>query len=114
MCHAKDAGGLGLRDLGAFNTALTTKQCWRIVTNPDSFAVTVLKGKYFPRKDIWEAKVPQNASYTWRSLLSAREYLKEGFMWVVGNGRKVKFWKDTWLKALSEGRVWLIHRMMLS
>lgn len=106
MCHSKEAGGLGLRDLGAFNTALLAKQYWRIVTNPESFVATILKGKYFPRTEFWEAKVPQNASYTWHSIISARELLKEGSRWVVGNGRKVKFWKDPWLKALPRGRVW--------
>lgn len=47
-----------MRDFGAFNTALLAKQFWRLATEPNSFAATVLKGKYFPRLDIWEAIVP--------------------------------------------------------
>ena len=35
--------------------------------------------------------------------MSARELLKAGARWVVGNGRKVKFWQDAWLKNLPGG-----------
>lgn len=105
MCSSKDKGGLGMRDFSAFNNALLAKQCWRLATNPTSFAATVLRGKYFLRTDIWEEKIPQQASFTWRSIMSARELVKEGSRWVVGNGRKVKFWKDAWVKDLPGGRI---------
>lgn len=52
MSRPKDKGGLGLRDLSAFNLALLAKQCWCLLSNPNSFAAIVLKGKYFPRTSL--------------------------------------------------------------
>lgn len=94
-----------MRDLEAFNTDLLAKQCWRLISNPTSLAATVLKGKYFPRTSLWEAKVPQNASYTWRSVLSARSLLERGSRWIVGNGHNIRFWKDAWVPNIPGGRV---------
>lgn len=91
LCVAKEAGGVGLRDLSAFNVALLAKQCWRLVNNPSSLAARVLKGKYFPRSSLWEATIPPTASYTWRSILSARELLQHGSKWVIGDGHCVRF-----------------------
>lgn len=106
LCLSKEMGGLGLRDMKAFNTALLAKQCWRILQNPESLAATVLKGKYFPRSNFWEAKAPSNASYTWKSILSARETLEEGVRWVIGDGRRVKFWGDKWIPDLLGGKLY--------
>lgn len=105
LCNSKDSGGVGMRDLGAFNLALLAKQCWQLVDNPLSFAATVLRGKYFPRSTFWEASIPPNTSYTWRSIMSARELLKEGSRWILGDGRTVRFWKDSWLEGLPGGRI---------
>lgn len=37
LCKPKWDGGLGFRDLYAFNLALLAKQAWRLVRSPDSF-----------------------------------------------------------------------------
>jgi hypothetical protein len=42
------SGGLGFRDLECFIKALLVKQCWRLIQNLDSFAVKMLKVKYYP------------------------------------------------------------------
>lgn len=76
MCHSKEEGGVGLRDLCTFNMALLAKQIWRLATKPQSFAAMVLKGKYYPRTTVWEAKAPPTASYTWRSIMAAREIVQ--------------------------------------
>lgn len=100
---SKENGGLGLRDLSAFNDALLAKQFWRLETNPKSFAATVLRGKYHPRQTVWEATTPQNSSFTWRSIMSAKNLVREGARWVVGDGRSTHFWKDAWLSNLPGG-----------
>ena len=105
MCLSKEKGGIGFRNLSAFNDALLAKQCWRMVTNPDSFAARVIKGKYFPRSSFWDATVPPNSSYTWRSIMGARSLLEHGTRWIVGRGTSVRFWKDKWIPNLPGGRI---------
>lgn len=73
MCRSKMEGGLGFRKLQAFNTALLGKQLWRMHSDPHSLVARVLKAKYFPHGDITSAPLGSNPSFTWRSLLSARE-----------------------------------------
>ncbi|KAL0006736.1 hypothetical protein SO802_008238 [Lithocarpus litseifolius] len=49
LCTSKAEGGMGFRDLKAFNLALLTKQGWRIMENPNSLVHRVYKAKYFAK-----------------------------------------------------------------
>lgn len=105
MCLAKDDGGIGMRNLSAFNDALLAKQAWRLVSNSNSFDASILKGKYFHRTSFWDANTPPDASYTWKSIMSARELLLHESRWIIGDGRSVRFWKDKWVPGLPGGRI---------
>ncbi|KAK4399546.1 putative mitochondrial protein [Sesamum angolense] len=48
LCKSKVQGGLGFRDLQAFNLAMLSKQLWRIISKPDSLLCRVLRARYFP------------------------------------------------------------------
>ena len=78
MCKPKYLGGLGFRNLQAFNLALLAKQAQRILTNPHSLAARILKAKYFPYCDVLNASLGSNPSYTWRSIYNSLEILKRG------------------------------------
>jgi hypothetical protein len=97
MSKAKEAGGLGFRDLHIFNLAMLARQCWRFVQCPDSLCATVLKAKYFPHSSILEARAEPGMSYTWRSILRGMEILKEGIVWRIGDGENIKVWADPWI-----------------
>lgn len=100
LCEPKSNGGLGMRDMVAFNKALLAKQCWRIMTSPNSLMVRILKKKYFPNCDFMSASNSSPSSYTWRSILAARDILKRGVRWVVGNGESIDIWKDPWVPTV--------------
>ncbi|KAL0298304.1 UNVERIFIED_CONTAM: putative mitochondrial protein [Sesamum radiatum] len=74
LCSSKLDGGLGFLNLEAFNLALLAKQLWRLLTWPDCLVSKVLKAKYFPRNHLFDAKVGTRPSYTWRSIIAAREF----------------------------------------
>lgn len=59
----KKAGGMGFRDLRAFNLAMLAKQCWRMVQGNDSLLYKYFKARYFPRSNLLEAKESPNCLY---------------------------------------------------
>lgn len=63
MCKSKLYGGMGFRNLQAFNLALLAKQGWRILTNPTSLVAKVYKAKYFPFEDVLNSRIGSNPSY---------------------------------------------------
>jgi hypothetical protein len=97
MSAPKRRGGMGFRNFSAFNQALLAKQAWRILTNPTSLCSRVLAARYFKKKGILTAECPKSASFTFRSILHGRDLLKEGTIWRIGNGSKVKVWEDNWI-----------------
>ena len=97
MCTPKAEGGMGFKDLKAFNLALLAKQGWRISQDTYSLAHRVLKAKYFPDSSFLEAQLGKNPSYTWRSLVAAIGVLKRGLRWNIGNGQRVRIWADKWV-----------------
>jgi hypothetical protein len=69
MCLPKDKGGMGFRDLHTFNTAMLTKQCWRLLEEPDSLCARILHAKYYPDGNLLRAKLKSGSSFTWQSVL---------------------------------------------
>ena len=88
MCKSKLQGGMGFRDLQAFNLTMLAKQDWRILTNPDSLVARVYKARYFPHDDILNSKKGYSPSYAWRSIHNSLEVIRKGTIWRVGNGVK--------------------------
>ncbi|OMO52067.1 reverse transcriptase [Corchorus capsularis] len=96
ICVSKLDGGLGFRDFEAFNLALLSKQCWRLIHNPDSLCSRILRAKYFPQGDFFKASLGHNPSFIWRSLLEGRKVIRAGSRWRIGSGN-IDFWSGNWL-----------------
>ena len=105
MCQPKSLGGLGFRNLHAFNLALLAKQVWRMFSSPSSLAARILKAKYFPFGDILNASLGSSPSYAWRSIFQSIEVIKSGTRWRVGNGRLIHIWEDKWLPTPSTFKI---------
>ncbi|XP_075654672.1 uncharacterized protein LOC142624806 [Castanea sativa] len=90
----KKEGGMGFRDLRAFNLALLVKQGWQIQQNPRSMVHRVVKAKYFGGSSFKDAQMGNRPSYVWRSIMAAKEIVKQGSRWVIGNGKRVHIWED--------------------
>ncbi|XP_059451054.1 uncharacterized protein LOC132181841 [Corylus avellana] len=97
MGLSKKRGGMGFRDFTCFNTALLAKQCWRIWKVPDSFVAKILKAKYFQESSILEAPLGRKPSFAWQSIHSSCGLLREGLIWKVGCGEKIRIWHDRWI-----------------
>ena len=71
LCIPKADRGLGFKKLKEFNLALLAKQGWRLQQRHDFLVYRVLKSKYFPNCEFYQASLGSNPSYTWRSIMVA-------------------------------------------
>ena len=84
---------------------MLAKQAWRILSNPSSFVIRILKSKYFPNGDVLNAKLGSLPSYSWRSIHGSLEVIRRGSRWRVGNGKLIHIWEDRWLPTPSTYKV---------
>lgn len=89
LARPKKQGGLGFRMLHAFNLALLEKQWWRLTTNDNDLASKVFKACYYKNTSLVSAKLDFRPSFTWRSILRARDTFIDTCIWRVGNGEKI-------------------------
>ena len=78
---------------------MLARQAWRLIQSPESLCVRLLRAKYWPTGDLFAAKEGPGISYTWRSLLRGLNALRNGLIWRVGNGEKIRIWDDPWIPA---------------
>ena len=103
LCLPKNNGGLGFKDIVNFNLALLGKQVWRLLHNTDSLLYKIFKSKYFPSCSILDDEVKIKGSYAWQGILNARQVVRLGARWWIGNGESVIIRKDKWLPTPHAG-----------
>lgn len=79
--------------------ALLGKQCWNLLTNPGALVSRLLKARYYPHCSLFEADRKGGSSYTWSSLWEAKESMKPGVRWVLGDGNSISIYGDKWLRG---------------
>ncbi|KAL0362112.1 UNVERIFIED_CONTAM: hypothetical protein Scaly_1166400 [Sesamum calycinum] len=80
-----------------FNHAMLAKQLWRITSNLNALLSRLLKQKYFPHSDVFQASAGTGCSFTWHSILTARDLFIPGLRWHIRTGQNVCIWKDRWI-----------------
>ena len=81
-----------------FNTALLSKQCWRLLGNQQFLFFRVFKAKYFPTCSFLDAKLGSSPSFLWRSFLLGKELLLKGIRWTYNPGSLPQLkWSETQL-----------------
>lgn len=98
MCMPKSTGGLGFRSLHGFNMALLGKHVWSFITNPESLVTRVFKARYFSESNILEATKGNGSSIIWTGVWEAKEQIRKGFRWILGDGKEIRAFVDPWLK----------------
>lgn len=99
MAISKREGGLGFRDLHGFNIALLGKHIWNFCSKPNSLVARIFKARYFCNSHILQATKGRDSSFIWTGIWEAKERLKTGFRWILGNGENIRVFKDPWLKG---------------
>ena len=100
ICKPKREGGLGIRLAKEMNIALLEKLGWRLLNTEDALWVNILRKK-FRVGELYDPTwliVQGTWSPTWRSIaVGIRDVIVSGTRWILGNGRRVRFWKEKWL-----------------
>src|SRR3954464_6482629 len=71
LCHPRDNGGLGLKDLRTMNKAFLLKIAWGLLNDEEAFWARVLCAKYNVPEMIHCDSLPHlNGSHLWKSIRS--------------------------------------------
>uniref|UniRef100_A0A453KTG4 Reverse transcriptase zinc-binding domain-containing protein n=1 Tax=Aegilops tauschii subsp. strangulata TaxID=200361 RepID=A0A453KTG4_AEGTS len=58
----KSMGGMGFKDMRAFNQALLAKQAWRLIDTSDSLCARFMKARYYPSGQLLDTAFSGNGS----------------------------------------------------
>lgn len=73
------------------------KSGFKILTDSRAFWVKVLRAKYGVAIGIPKKLSRSRSSFIWGSLTKVWPLLRENLVWSVGNGRKIRCWRDPWV-----------------
>ena len=106
ICSNKDKGGLGVKCLGTLNKALLAKWAWRFTSEDNPLWKNIISLKYGVDKGGWFTKNGKGAFGVglWKEINKEASVLSQFSNCVVGDGKRLRFWKDTWcgMEPLSE------------
>lgn len=88
---------MGFRDFKDFTVALLGKQAWRFISSPTSLVSRLFKSRYFIKGSFFDAEMENNPSFIWRSILEAKDLIKEGMRWKIGSGQSIAIIGQPWL-----------------
>jgi hypothetical protein len=58
---------------------------------------SIFHEKYYPEANFLTSNLGRRLSYAWRSIWSSKVLLQAGLIWRVGDGERIKIWKDRWV-----------------
>jgi hypothetical protein len=96
MMTPKNAGGVGFTNTRVMNRCLLAKWLLKIETGEDNLCCNLLRQKYLGEREIFSYK-RNNGSQFWKGLMSVREDVVRGLTYILGDGKKIRFWLDVWM-----------------
>ncbi|GJT37806.1 RNA-directed DNA polymerase, eukaryota, reverse transcriptase zinc-binding domain protein [Tanacetum coccineum] len=96
VCLPKDEGGLGIRRLECFNSALMVAHIWKLLSLKESLWVKWIHEYKLNRRNFWDIPLRGNMSWGWRKILQLRPIIRE-FIWCkIRDGASTSLWFDKW------------------
>ncbi|GJW44645.1 hypothetical protein Tco_0073444 [Tanacetum coccineum] len=96
VCLPKQEGGLGIRRLDHFNSALMVSHVWKLLTLKESLWVKWIHEYKLKGRSFWDIPMRGNMSWSWRKLLQLRPLVREFFWSKIGDGSQTSLWFDQW------------------
>ncbi|XP_021770711.1 uncharacterized protein LOC110734869 [Chenopodium quinoa] len=99
LYRPKGLGGLGLRHLGFFNSAMLAKQAWGVMHNPQILISRIFQARYPSILDRHSHSSLSRPSWAGNSLMHGFRSLQSGLTWKIGNGSKIHRLFDSFTAA---------------
>ncbi|GKE31231.1 hypothetical protein Tco_1450553, partial [Tanacetum coccineum] len=80
VCLPKDEGGLGIRRLELFNSALLVSHIWNLLSLKESLWVKWVHAYKLNGRNFWDVPIRGNMSWSWRKILQLRSSIRD-FIW---------------------------------
>ncbi|PON88131.1 hypothetical protein TorRG33x02_161570 [Trema orientale] len=97
ICQPKARGGLGIRRFKDINAAFLAKLGWMMASDSSRFWISILKARYCRESNFWTATLPKTTSVVARMIWSTRDFIREGSVYLIGNGDAVDIWNSPWV-----------------
>jgi hypothetical protein len=82
---------------GSKNWSVLIKYFYLRKDGAGSLVAQIIKEKYYPQENFQELGLWNRFSYARRSIWRAKDLLKVGLVWHVGDRSNIKIWKEKWL-----------------
>ncbi|XP_039065453.1 uncharacterized protein LOC120210860 [Hibiscus syriacus] len=82
------------------NEAFLMKLAYKLVVNSDQLWARVLRSKYKWVELIPESINRMRSSHVWKGISQVWNDVRQSFVWNIGNGCNVDFWREDWLCEL--------------
>jgi hypothetical protein len=96
VAQKKEVGGFGIPDMRSLNMPLLSSWIFRYGLQSESIWVKIVDHKYNNNSPNIICSDRTAISPFWKGVMWALQAARMGFKWLVGNGRKVRFWEDHW------------------
>jgi hypothetical protein len=93
----KEFGGLGLKDL---NLCLLGSWVKWFIKDEGRLWRSVVEAKYYRSGNIFHDASGQCSPF-WKGVMLAAQVIKFGYRWLPGDGKRIRFWEDTWFGTAS-------------
>ncbi|KAA3487438.1 RNA-directed DNA polymerase (Reverse transcriptase) [Gossypium australe] len=100
ICQPRSRGGLGLRQLNDQNMSFLMKIGFGLLSKNSALRVRVLRDKYGWKEQIPDSIKRNQCSHLWRALSKIWPTLREHLTWAIGDGTRVRCWKDPWIPGI--------------
>uniref|UniRef100_A0A2N9FWW1 Reverse transcriptase domain-containing protein n=1 Tax=Fagus sylvatica TaxID=28930 RepID=A0A2N9FWW1_FAGSY len=98
ICTPFNQGGLAVKNLRLFNTALLGKWLWRFGVEREALWRQVIQAKYGSNGGGWTSNAVQGSHGVglWKHIRKGWDQFSQFTMFEVGDGSAIRFWTDFW------------------
>lgn len=83
-CSPRKMGGIGLKNIAAWNRAYIAKLIWHIALKKDVLWVKWIHSRYLKSTSWWDYHAPADCSWYWRKVVHIKEMFKQGIHDQIG------------------------------